>query len=62
MFTYNWLHLIRGSEPTTQMLHTLLTWVPWGIQYIEDVQQANAEALIEPPQGKAKKQMVGGMD
>lgn len=47
MWAYNWLHLIRGSEPTTQMLHTLLTWVPWGIQYIEDVNPANSEALIE---------------
>jgi hypothetical protein len=32
----------------------LLTWVPWGIQYIEDVNPANSEALIEQIKLKPK--------
>jgi len=46
MWTYNWLRHVK-KPPTPQMLQTLIKWVPWGIQYINDLHPPDADDILK---------------
>ena len=55
MWTYNWLRLVK-RPPSPHLVQTLLEWVPWAIQYIHDMNPADAPELIEQIKLKPKNQ------
>jgi hypothetical protein len=54
MWTYNWLRLVRNRGESHKMIQNLLTWIPWGIQYIHDVNPPDAPELLEQIKRKPK--------